>query len=438
MIELQCNFRLFKFKTALDFFQNQYVAADESCLFTQWIPSTMTDENRTDTPVLTQIKKKSSYGPPALVRERFMPASRSIWSQVSDKDWNDWRWQQRNRVRTMEQLKKVIHVTQEEEEAFTKSIHLFEMAITPYYAALMDKDDPHCPIRLQSVPQLGELEFSPDELEDPLGEEKSMPVPGITHRYPDRVLFYTTHNCPVYCRHCTRKRKVSEPTSAPDQDQIEIGLQYIEQHQEIRDVVISGGDPLTLSDERLDYILGRLRAMPHIEVFRIGTRNLVTLPQRITDDFAAIVKKHQPVFIHTHFNHDKECTQESFDACARLADAGCMINNQMVLMRGINDDPALVKRLNHKLLMMRVRPYYIFQCDPSVGIRHFRTPIESGIQIIEHLRGHTSGMAVPHYVIDGPGGGGKMPVIPKYHLKTEGKKHTFRNYKGDIYEYFDP
>jgi lysine 2,3-aminomutase len=302
----------------------------------------------------------------------------------------------------------------------------------------MDKDDPNCPIRLQSVPKAGELTILETDLEDPLAEERDMPVPGITHRYPDRVLFYTTHNCPVYCRHCTRKRKVADPSSSAANKQLEDGLAYIEAHKEVRDVVISGGDPLSNSDERLEYILSRLRAMDHIEVFRIGTRNLVTLPQRISDTFAEMVKKYHPVFVHTHFNHPKECTQEAFDACAKLANAGCILHNQMVLLKGVNDDPKLVKELNHKLLMMRVRPYYIYQCDLSQGISHFRTSVETGLNIIENLRGWTSGMAVPHFVIDGPGGGGKIPLLPQYVVKHEGKKWVLRNFRNQQFEYIEP
>ena len=360
------------------------------------------------------------------------------WDDVPDELWNSWIWQQQNRVRTMEKLRPVINVTQEEEDAFVKSSEIFNMAITPYYAALMDPDDENCPIRLQSVPKMGELTIQPDDLEDPLGEEKDMPVPGITHRYPDRVLFYTTHHCPVFCRHCTRKRKVADPTSAAQKEQLEAGLDYIRRTPAIRDVVISGGDPLSNSDDRLDYIMGSLRKIPHVEIFRLGTRNLVTLPHRITDDFVAMVRKHRPLYIHTHFNHPKECTAEAFEACAKLADAGLPINNQMVLMKGINDTPEVVMRLNHLLLMMRVRPYYMFQCDLSQGISHFRTSVETGINIIEHLRGHTSGMAVPHYVIDAPGGGGKVPVIPKYVQSIDEDKVILRNYKNVVYEYPQP
>ena len=373
------------------------------------------------------------------VRDRFKPAPRpDVWKDTEDKDWNNWIWQQQKRVKSFEQLEKVLNVTADEREAYAKSNEMFNMGITPYYASLMDPNDPNCPIRLQSVPTMGELTVREMDLEDPLGEEKDMPVPGITHRYPDRVLFYTTHNCPVFCRHCTRKRKVSDPSSAAANKQLEDGLTYISEHKEIRDVVISGGDPLSNSDDRLEYILSRLRAMEHIEIFRLGTRNLVTLPQRITDSFAEMLTKYHPVFVHTHFNHPKECTQEAFDAVARLVNRGCVVNNQMVLLKGVNDDPKIVKELNHKLLMMRVRPYYIFQCDMAQGISHFRTPVEKGLEIIEALRGWTSGMAVPHYVIDGPGGGGKIPLIPNYVVKREGKKWTLRNYKNAQFVYEEP
>jgi lysine 2,3-aminomutase len=373
------------------------------------------------------------------IAARFKTGGRGrAWQQTSDQDWNDWRWQQRNRVTRMEHLEKVVTVTDEERRAFKESDAMFHMGITPYYAALMDPEDPNCPIRLQSVPKMGELTFTPADLEDPLAEERDMPVPGITHRYPDRVLFYTTHNCPVYCRHCTRKRKVADPTSSAAKAQIEGGLKYIEEHKEVRDIVISGGDPLSLSDERLDYLLGRLRAIPHVEIFRLGTRNLVTLPQRITDDFVKIVRKYHPVFVNTHFNHPKECTAEAFEACRRVADAGCVIGNQMVLLKGVNDSPPLVKELNHKLLMMRVRPYYIYQCDLAQGISHFRTPVETGLEIIEALRGHTSGLAVPHFVVDGPNGGGKIPLAPNYVVKHEGKTWVLRNYAGKQFTYEEP
>lgn len=379
-----------------------------------------------------------TYTVPNHILDRFPKASRSIWSNAEEKDWNNWIWQQQQRVRNLEMLEKVVKVTDDERRAYDGSVEMFNMSITPYYAALMDPEDPNCPIRLQAVPKGGELKINPEDMEDPLAEERDMPVPGVTHRYPDRVLFYTTHNCAMYCRFCTRKRKVSDPGSAAQKKQLDDALEYIRNHSEIRDVVISGGDPLSNSDERLDYILGSLRSMPHIEMFRLGTRNLVTLPQRITDDFIYMLRKHHPVFVNTHFNHPKECTREAYDACRRLADAGVPISNQMVLLKGVNDDPKIVKELNHKLLMMRVRPYYIYQCDLSQGISHFRTPIEKGLEIIENLRGWTSGLAVPHLVIDAPGGGGKIPILPQYFLGKEGKKVKLRNFRKQEFTYIEP
>ena len=379
---------------------------------------------------------------PRHFHQRFMHAPKTLLEPalgpIDTASWDDWRWQQRKRFRRIEQLDAFMRVSEGERQAFAKSDAMFHMGITPYYASLMDPDNPACPIRLQSVPQMGELDILPSDLEDPLGEEKDMPVPGITHRYPDRVLFYTTHNCPVYCRHCTRKRKVSNPSSMTDKDQIETALAYIEKHDEIRDIVVSGGDPLSLSDDRLDYILGRLRAIPHVEIFRMGTRNLVTLPQRVTPEFAKMLRKHHPVFVNTHFNHPKECTAEALEACRRLADAGCVIGNQMVLLKGVNDDWRIVRELNHRLLLMRVRPYYIYQCDLSQGISHFRTPVEVGLGIIEQLRGHTSGLAIPTFVIDGPGGGGKIPLQPNYVKSHEGKTWTLRNFRGHTFNYEEP
>jgi len=363
---------------------------------------------------------------------------KSIWKDIPDHQWNSWIWQQQNRVRSLETLDKIINLTAEEKEAYEKSSEMFNMAITPYYASLMKRDDPNCPIRLQSVPKMGELTIGEDEMEDPLAEDRDMPVPGITHRYPDRVLFYTTHHCPVYCRHCTRKRKVADPSSAAQKKQLEGGLEYIRKNPQIRDVVISGGDPLSNSDARLDYIMGSLRAIPHVEVFRLGTRNLVTLPHRVTDDFVSIIQKHKPLYVHTHFNHYDEITSETFEACHKISMAGIPINNQMVLLKGINDTPEIVKKTNHRMLMMGVRPYYLFQCDMSQGIGHFRTSVDVGLNIIEHLRGHTSGMAIPTYVIDAPGGGGKIPMQPKYLLKKEPGKLTLRNYAKKEYIYPNP
>jgi lysine 2,3-aminomutase len=392
----------------------------------------------TTLPMMLDDAPEANPRPLAAITSRFAAGPRSVWKDVPDAQWNDWHWQQRERITRLDQLEKVIRVTDDERQAAVETEKEFHMGITPYYAALMDPEDPRCPIRLQSVPTMGETIVAAADLEDPLAEERDIPVAGITHRYPDRILFYITHNCPVYCRHCTRKRKVADPSSAAAKKQVEDGLDYIALHPEIRDVVVSGGDPLSLSDDRLDYILGRLRAMAHVEIFRLGTRNLVTLPQRVTDDFVHMLRKHQPVYVNTHFNHPKECTAEAFEAARRLADAGCVLGNQMVLLKGVNDEPKTVMELNHKLLLMRVRPYYIYQCDLAKGISHFRTTVEAGRKIIRSLRGYTSGLAVPHFVVDAPQGGGKIPVNPDYVIRHEGKKWVFRNFQGKDYTYFEP
>lgn len=372
------------------------------------------------------------------ILEKFPPAPRSIWSGVPDEKWNDWKWQLQNKIKRIEELEKAITVTEEEKDAFLKTDSIFHMGITPYYASLMDGKDTNCPIRLQAVPHPSELLRYEDELEDPLGEEKDMPVPGITHRYPDRVLFYITPNCPVFCRHCTRKRKVSDPSTAANDAQIDEGIRYIAGNGKVRDVVISGGDPLSFSDAKLESILSRLREIPHVEIIRIGTRNPVTLPQRITPQFVEMLRKYHPIFVNTHFNHPKECTMEAFNACGLLAGAGIPLGNQMVLLKGVNDSVEVVKRLNQLLLMMRVKPYYIYQCDPAFGISHFKTKIEVGLKIIEGLRGHTSGLAVPHLVIDAPGGGGKVPIQPNYILRREGNRVIIRNYQGREFVYTEP
>ncbi len=372
------------------------------------------------------------------VLQHFNAGRRGVWEDVPDEKWQSWHWQQQNRLRCLEQLEQVVRLTESERYAI-QADQKFRMSITPYYAALMDVEDASCPIRLQAIPAKEELHILEEELEDPLGEERDMPVPGITHRYPDRVLFYTTHNCPVYCRFCTRKRKVSDPESARiDHAYFENAIQYIAQHEEIRDVVISGGDPLSFSDGQLDWLLSRLRDIPHLQVLRLGSRNPVTLPFRITDEFVEMLRKYQPVYLNTHFNHPKECTLEAFRACQKLVEAGCVVRNQMVLLRGINDDPATVLKLNHLLLLMRVAPYYIYQCDLAEGISHFRTKVDVGLNILEHLWGHTSGMAIPHFVIDIPGGGGKIPLLPQYVVARQDGRTILRNYKHQTYTYLEP
>lgn len=354
---------------------------------------------------------------------------------VSDAEWNDWRWQQAHRVRTVEVLEKIIDLTDDEREACTRATEKFAMAITPYYASLMDRADPSCPVRRQAVPLMAELDVAASELEDPLAEETYMPVPNLTHRYPDRALLYATHNCPVYCRHCNRKRKVGDPTSAPKKDALAEAIDYVRRTTTIRDVLVSGGDPLTLADARLMSVLADLRSIPHLEIIRLATRNPVTLPMRVTPELAAQFKQFHPIFVSTHFNHEKECTPEAARALTTLADAGCVVGNQMVLLKGINDDPEMVRRMNQWLLKHRCRPYYIFQCDAVEGASHFRTPVESGVAIIKALRGWTSGLAVPHYVVDLPRGGGKVPLQPDYMTSHDGNHLQFVNYAGETYGY---
>ena len=359
------------------------------------------------------------------------------WADVDVDDWGRWQWQQSHRLRRIDAIDRAIGLTDAERDAFVRCDELFRVAITPYYASLMRPGDPSCPIRLQALPQVGELVRYPFELDDPLAEEAHMPVAGVTWRYPDRVLFYVTHNCPVYCRHCTRKRKVADPSSAAARDQVEQGLEYIARTPQIRDVLLSGGDPLTLSDERLGAILESLAAIDHVEVIRLGTRNPVTLPQRITAGLCDMLRGIRPLYLHTHFNHPAECTEAAGLALERLADAGCVLGNQMVLLRGVNDDPEVVLRLNRWLLRHRCRPYYMFQCDMAAGITHFRTPLQTGIDIVDHLRGRISGMGVPHFAVDLPGGGGKITLTPDRIVARDGHRITFRNANGDRFEFVD-
>ena len=375
---------------------------------------------------------------PDHILERFPPAPRGPWADVPEAQWQDWRWHLQHRVKDLDGLGRVIRVSDDEAQAATASKDVFDIGITPYYAALMDRDDPGCPVRIQATPRMAELTPASWEMADPLAEERDMPVQGVTHRYPDRVLFYVTQNCAMFCRHCTRKRKVADPSTAANDAQIDAGIAYVARTPSVRDVIVSGGDPLTWSDDRLARLLERLRAIPHVEIIRVGTRTPVTLPQRITPETARMLARFQPLFVNTHFNHPKECTREAFTACQRLADAGTPIGNQMVLLRGVNDDPRTVLRLNHLLLMMRVKPYYIFQCDLNEGNAHLRTPIDKGLEIMEALRGWTSGLAVPYYVIDAPGGGGKVPVLPQYVIAREPGRTVVRNFRGTRHVYVEP
>lgn len=361
-----------------------------------------------------------------------------LFKDISQEDWNDWRWQLRHAIRDIPTLEKVIILTDEEKENLSKTLKKFKMAITPYYAALMDKEDKNCPVRMLAVPVLNELFVDPSDLDDPLHEDVDSPVPGLTHRYPDRALLLVTHECSMYCRHCTRRRIVGDSSEKMDNKHLEQAFEYIRNTPQLRDIVISGGDPLILSDEKLDYILTELRKIEHIEIIRIGSRMPVVLPQRITDEFCEMLKKHHPIYVNTHFNHPKEITEEAKIACEKLANAGVNVGNQSVLLRGINDCSNIMKKLVHELLRIRVRPYYIYQCDLSEGISHFRTTISKGIEIIENLRGHTSGLAVPTFVVDAPGGGGKIPVMPTYLISQNEKRVVLRNYEGVITTYTQP
>ena len=361
-----------------------------------------------------------------------------LWEDVDEAQWNDWHWQVANRITTVDKLSQVINLTDEEKEVIEKSLNTLRMAITPYYASLMDPDDPTCPIRMRAVPTILETHISAEDMADPLHEDVDSPTPGLTHRYPDRVLFLVTDQCSMYCRHCTRRRMAGETDRPLPQDKIDDMIAYVRGNKGVRDVLLSGGDPLTLSTDRLEYIVARLHEIPHVEIVRYGSSVPVVLPQRITGELLDMMQKYQPVWLNTHFNHPKEITAESREACAKLADAGIVLGNQSVLLRGVNDCPYVMKELVQRLVHNRVRPYYVYQCDLSRGIAHFRTSISKGIDIIEHLRGHTSGFAVPQFIVDVPGGGGKTPVGPCYVLSRNGRTTIFRNYEGVIAKYTEP
>jgi lysine 2,3-aminomutase len=356
---------------------------------------------------------------------------------VSESIWNDWRWQIKNRITRLEELEKILDLTEEEKTEISESLRFLKMSITPYYLSLINPSDHNDPVRLQAVPSIHELERAPYEAEDPLKEETYSPIPGLVHRYPDRVLLLVTDSCPTLCRHCTRRRLTEKIEKRSEHLDINRAIEYISSHKEIRDVIISGGDPLVLSDQLLEMIISRLRSIEHIEIIRIGTRVTVTLPQRITPELCRMLKRYHPIWINTHFNHPNEITAESSRACEMLADAGIPLGNQSVLLKGINDSAIVMKGLVHNLLKIRVRPYYLYQCDMVEGLSHFRTSVEKGIEIIEALQGFTSGLAVPTFVIDAPGMG-KIPVSPQYVIGRDGNQILLRNFEGKISSYTDP
>jgi lysine 2,3-aminomutase len=362
----------------------------------------------------------------------------SIWSNVTQEQWDSWEWQVRNRITDIETLKKVVNLNQSEEEGVNKALESLRMGITPYYALLMDENDSTCPVRMQAVPTILETHKAASDMDDPLHEDHDSPVPGLTHRYPDRVLLLITDMCSMYCRHCTRRRFAGQNDTGMPLDRIDAAIEYVRNTPTVRDVLLSGGDCLLVSDDRLEYIISKLREIEHVQIIRLGSRTPVVMPQRITEDLVNMLKKYHPIWLNTHFNHSKEMTPEAKKALALLADAGIPLGNQSVLLRGINDSVQIMKDLVHDLVRNRVRPYYIYQCDLSVGIEHFRTPVSKGIEIIEGLRGHTSGYAVPTFVVDAPGGGGKIPVMPNYVISQSPNKWILRNYEGVITTYTEP
>src|ERR1017187_4234137 len=368
--------------------------------------------------------------------KEFHSAGRGFWRDVSETDWNDWRWQIKHRITTPEQLQRLMPTLTPEEFAGAKLANTkLALAITPYFFNLIDPADENCPVRLQVIPKLAETQTAPWEMSDPCGEDSHSPVPGLVHRYPDRVLFLVTDRCAAYCRYCTRSRLVSNASGYDFHPEFDGQIEYIAQHPEIRDVLLSGGDPLLLSADKLENLLGRLRAIPHVEFLRIGSRIPPFLPQRITPELCAMLKKFHPLFMSIHSNHPRELTTEVRDAVGRLADAGIPLGNQSVLLKNVNDDVTVMKALVQKLLMCRVKPYYLYQCDLISGSAHLRASVSKGLEIMEQLRGHTTGYAVPTYVIDAPGGGGKGPLNPEYVLCRNAGRVLIRNYEGKIFEY---
>ena len=368
----------------------------------------------------------------AAFRDRFFP-------DAADSEWSDWHWQLRHRIKDLEGLSRILRLSESERSAIERHDGVLPAGITPYYASLLDPRDPFQPLRRTVVMTSNEYLRTPGEEEDSLNEDAQSPVPGLVHRYPDRVLFLVTGFCPVYCRYCTRSRMVGKPGGEYlfNTSQWERAIEYIAATPTVRDVLLSGGDPLVLSDERLEWLLSRLRAIPHVEFLRIGTKVPAALPQRITTSLVRMLKRYHPLWCSIHFMHPEELTPEVARACTRLADAGIPLGSQTVLVAGVNDELETLRRLFHGLLKIRVRPYYLYQCDRVVGAAHFHVPLEKGLEIMRGLRGHTTGYAVPTFAIDIPGGGGKVPLLPDYCLEREGNDLVLQNYEGKIYRYSD-
>lgn len=370
-----------------------------------------------------------------LPEKKFVSHTPGYWPDATPEQWNDWKWQLKNRVTTLAQLEQHLVLSQEERAGVLLSGNKLALAVTPHYFNLIDREDPNCPIRRQVIPRIEESWASPYDMADPCGEDSHMPVPGLVHRYPDRVLFLVTDRCASYCRYCTRSRVVSGAGEQELHTDFEQAFRYLEQHTEVRDVLLSGGDALLFSDDKLEKILSRLRSIEHIEFLRIGSRVPIFLPQRITPALCQMLARYHPLWVSIHVNHPRELTTEVREACERMVNHGIPLGNQSVLLKGVNDSLPVMKSLVHKLLMTRVRPYYIYQCDLINGSSHLRTSVAKGIEIIEGLRGHTTGYAVPQFVIDAPGGGGKVPINPGYVLYHDQEKIVIRNYEGEIFEY---
>lgn len=367
---------------------------------------------------------------------------RTLFPHATPEQWGDWRWQMQQAVRSLEELEQLLPLTEEErvgcQQAASQAGGGLRLGITPYYLSLVDRQHPFCPVRMQAIPVRAEGRLRPGELLDPLGEDRFRPVPAIVHKYPDRVLLLVSHSCPVYCRHCTRRR-LTRGGALPDEGgELERGLAYIQANPRIRDVLISGGEPLLLSDARLLELLAALRAIDHLEIIRLGTRAPVCLPMRVTSELVRLLRRFAPLYVITHFNHPKELTPESRAACERLVDQGVPVENQAVLLRRVNSSARIIGELSHLLLKARVRPYYLHQMDLAQGVEHLRTPISAGLEILEGLRGHTSGLAVPHLAVDLPGGGGKVTLQPQYLIERRGEHTLFRSYLGESYLYPEP
>ncbi len=369
---------------------------------------------------------------------KYLERKSKYFPNVTDEEWNDWNWQVRNRITSVKELKKYFELDQEESNIIENVLGQFRMAITPYYLTLINPENKKDPVRLQAVPMVDEMHIDIHDLDDPLHEDGDSVVPGLTHRYPDRVLFLITDMCSMYCRHCTRRRFAGQHDTGSKMDNVDKAIEYIRNHPEVNDVLLSGGDALLVSDARLEYIISELRKIDHVGVIRLGTRTPVVMPQRITPDLVNMLQKYHPIWVNTHYNHSKELTPEAKKAIDLMADAGIPLGNQSVLLKGVNDCVNIMRKLVKRLIQLRVRPYYIYQCDLSKGIAHFRTPVSKGIEIIEGLRGHISGLAVPTFVVDAPGGGGKIPVMPNYIISQAPGKTILRNYEGMITTYYGP